>query len=134
MIIEKDGEDSVLVYPDEINPEKERMSIEEAYNHPNVREEDILELFADENKTMLLDDDEIHIFDGETGLTIVFSYENYKYEKRKYKDGTGPIKNGLRLTSKTGTVQTKDGTKLFTTKQYKNLAENAIEKREQAEF
>jgi len=134
MIIEKDGEDSVLVYPDEVNPEKEHMSIEEAYNHPRVQKEHILELFGDENKTMFLDDDELHIIDDETGLTIVFSYEHYKYEQRKYKDGTGPIKNGLRLTSKSGTVRTIDRTKLFTTEQYKSLAENAIEKRERAEF
>ena len=51
----------------------------------------------------MLFDDEIHITDDETGITIVFSYEYYKYRQRKYKDGTGPIKSGLRLTSKTGT-------------------------------
>jgi len=134
MILEKDGENSVLVYQDEIHPEKERMSMEEAYNHSEVRKEDILELFGDNTKTMFLDDDELHIIDEKTGLAIVFSYEHYKYEQRKYKDGTGPIKNGLRLTSKNGTVQTIKGTKLFTTEQYKSLAENAIEKRERAEF
>ena len=137
-IIRPHGDGRAIAYPDEVDvsdDDKRTLTVEEVYREFGM--EDVMMLFEDGYD--ILED-----IDPETGdpaiiiaaerfeTTIVFPYEHYKYEDRQNLDGTGPIRDSVRLTGDAWVYA--GGQRLFsyhdyttTGGGYERMAENKLE-------
>lgn len=125
-IIEPNGDGRALVYPDVPNPsddEKRVMTVEDVYDE--FGQEEVELMFEGYEK--MVEGETVIFSSAGFDVYIEWPFELRDYEVRKYKDGTGPIRQGYFLASNKGRIVTGDGTMLEKTKRFKREAEDRVE-------
>lgn len=111
-----------LVYPDEYGvDDDDKLLLTPEEIHAEFGQHEVMLLFEDGWQIHEGHDPEsggpaIVIGSHHYDLSLIFPYETYEYEQRKYKDGTGPIRESVRLTDDAYVLA--DGTRLFSYDDY----------------
>lgn len=138
-IVEPNGDGSALVYPDEkgvTEDDKRVLSVREVFDELGAYDVQMMfegSLTVTEDADPQTGDPAVLILPDDFDVLAVLPYENYTYEKRRYKDGTGPLIDSVRLQSGKGYVMS-EGERLFPISQWsdggkwlKRKAENYLE-------